>query len=151
MNTSWSRYGDRELEFSKSVPRRKLPGLNVFVCVSLQEELAFVFEMLQQFEDALVQYDELDALFTQYVLNFGAGGELSPFVLRSCHRKKHFLFPRLKDSVLVELVPFCSQTQRTGWAHSVPQCVPGAACCFGGPLTWRRGMASSVGRPAYWT
>lgn len=33
-----------------------------------------MFEMLQQFEDALVQYDELDALFTQYVLNFGAGG-----------------------------------------------------------------------------
>lgn len=44
------------------------------MCVSVQEELAFVFEMLQQFEDALVQYDELDALFTQYVLNFGAGG-----------------------------------------------------------------------------
>ena len=43
-----------------------------YLCV--QEELAFVFEMLQQFEDALVQYDELDALFTQYVLNFGAGG-----------------------------------------------------------------------------
>ncbi|TMS06170.1 hypothetical protein E3U43_015929 [Larimichthys crocea] len=43
------------------------------VCVIAQEELAFVFEMLQQFEDALVQYDELDALFTQYVLNFGAG------------------------------------------------------------------------------
>ncbi|PNJ11369.1 TRAPPC10 isoform 4 [Pongo abelii] len=37
------------------------------------EELAFVFEMLQQFEDALVQYDELDALFSQYVVNFGAG------------------------------------------------------------------------------
>lgn len=50
----------------------------IFVCVcDLQEELAFVFEMLQQFEDALVQYDELDALFTQYVLNFGAGGETS--------------------------------------------------------------------------
>lgn len=44
------------------------------VSVFPQEELAFVFEMLQQFEDALVQYDELDALFTQYVLNFGAGG-----------------------------------------------------------------------------
>lgn len=64
--------------------------------VSLQEELAFVFEMLQQFEDALVQYDELDALFTQYVLNFGAGGELSPFILRSCHGKKHVLFSKVK-------------------------------------------------------
>lgn len=41
----------------------------------MQEELAFVFEMLQQLEDALVQYDELDALFSQYVVNFGAGGE----------------------------------------------------------------------------
>ncbi|XP_072900857.1 trafficking protein particle complex subunit 10 isoform X1 [Hemitrygon akajei] len=39
----------------------------------VQEELAFVFEMLQQYEDALVQYDELDALFTQYVVNYGAG------------------------------------------------------------------------------
>ncbi len=47
----------------------------VCFCVIMQEELAFVFEMLQQFEDALVQYDELDALFTQYVLNFGAGGK----------------------------------------------------------------------------
>lgn len=36
-----------------------------------------MFEMLQQYEDALVQYDELDALFTQYVLNFGAGGTVS--------------------------------------------------------------------------
>lgn len=49
---------------------------NCFCGHSMQEELAFVFEMLQQFEDALVQYDELDALFTQYVLNFGAGGKL---------------------------------------------------------------------------
>lgn len=48
---------------------------HVSLCVTVQEELAFVFEMLQQFEDALVQYDELDALFTQYVLNFGAGGK----------------------------------------------------------------------------
>lgn len=49
-------------------------GLIAAVAFAAQEELAFVFEMLQQFEDALVQYDELDALFTQYVLNFGAGG-----------------------------------------------------------------------------
>lgn len=48
---------------------------HVSMCMIVQEELAFVFEMLQQFEDALVQYDELDALFTQYVLNFGAGGK----------------------------------------------------------------------------
>lgn len=62
----------------------------LYVCVRvwvggcfIQEELAFVFEMLQQFEDALVQYDELDALFTQYVLNFGAGGKQSAFALGS--------------------------------------------------------------------
>lgn len=38
-----------------------------------QEELAFMFEMLGLFDDALVQYDELDALFTQFVLNHAAG------------------------------------------------------------------------------
>ena len=35
----------------------------------LQEELAFVYEMLGVFDEALVQYDELDALFSQFVLN----------------------------------------------------------------------------------
>ena len=39
-----------------------------------QEELAFMFEMLALYEDALVQYDELDALFTQFILNHAAGG-----------------------------------------------------------------------------
>ena len=41
----------------------------------LQEELAFVLEMLGLFEEALVQYDELDALFTQFVLNSTVGGK----------------------------------------------------------------------------
>lgn len=50
-------------------------NLLVVLLVCQKEELAFVFEMLQQFEDALVQYDELDALFSQYVVNFGAGGK----------------------------------------------------------------------------
>ncbi|XP_076012404.1 trafficking protein particle complex subunit 10 [Genypterus blacodes] len=53
--------------------KRTQPGWSFCDYFMVQEELAFVFEMLQQFEDALVQYDELDALFTQYVLNFGAG------------------------------------------------------------------------------
>ena len=44
-----------------------------------------MFEMLQQFEDALVQYDELDALFSQYVVNFGAGGEWGRFSRMSLH------------------------------------------------------------------
>ncbi|XP_041982895.1 trafficking protein particle complex subunit 10 [Aricia agestis] len=36
---------------------------------TLQEQLAFVLEMLGLYEEALVQYDELDALFSQFVLN----------------------------------------------------------------------------------
>ncbi|KAJ8246715.1 hypothetical protein GJAV_G00254590 [Gymnothorax javanicus] len=53
--------------------KRTQPGWSFYDFFMVQEELAFVFEMLQQFEDALVQYDELDALFTQYILNLGAG------------------------------------------------------------------------------
>lgn len=34
-----------------------------------------MYEMLGLYEDALVQYDELDALFTQFVLNFSVGGK----------------------------------------------------------------------------
>jgi len=37
------------------------------ICV--QEELAFMFEMLGLYDDALIQYDELDALFTQFVIS----------------------------------------------------------------------------------
>uniref|UniRef100_A0A8C9G398 TRAPPC10/Trs130 N-terminal domain-containing protein n=1 Tax=Pavo cristatus TaxID=9049 RepID=A0A8C9G398_PAVCR len=55
--------------------KRTEPGWSFCEYFMVQEELAFVFEMLQQFEDALVQYDELDALFSQYVVNFGAGGK----------------------------------------------------------------------------
>ncbi|XP_013406005.1 trafficking protein particle complex subunit 10 [Lingula anatina] len=39
----------------------------------MQEELAFMFEMLGVYEDALIQYDELDALFSQFLLNHAAG------------------------------------------------------------------------------
>lgn len=41
----------------------------------LQEELAFVLEMLGLYDEALVQYDELDALFTQFVINSNVGGK----------------------------------------------------------------------------
>lgn len=41
-----------------------------------QEELAFVLQMLGLYDEALVQYDELDALFTQFVLNSNVGGIL---------------------------------------------------------------------------
>ena len=39
-----------------------------------------MYKMLGLYEDALVQYDELDALFTQFVLNHAAGGELCVLV-----------------------------------------------------------------------
>lgn len=36
-----------------------------------------MFEMLGMYDEALVQYDELDALFTQFVLNSAVGGNLN--------------------------------------------------------------------------
>ncbi|KAJ8026427.1 Trafficking protein particle complex subunit 10 [Holothuria leucospilota] len=39
----------------------------------LQEELALAFESMGIYEEALVQYDELDALFTQFIINSQAG------------------------------------------------------------------------------
>jgi hypothetical protein len=41
----------------------------------LKEEQAFVLEMLGLYDESLVQYDELDALFTQFVLNSNVGGK----------------------------------------------------------------------------
>ena len=48
---------------------RNDPNWNFCNYFLMQEELAFVFEMLGLYDEALVQYDELDALFTQFVLN----------------------------------------------------------------------------------
>lgn len=45
------------------------PNYNYYWLCTLQEQLAFVLEMLGLYEEALVQYDELDALFSQFVLN----------------------------------------------------------------------------------
>lgn len=42
----------------------------------LHEELSFVFEMLGLFEEALIQYDEIDALLTQLVINSNFGEPL---------------------------------------------------------------------------
>lgn len=57
----------------KQRERRIEPGWSFCKYFLLQEELAFVLEMLGLFEEALVQYDELDALFTQFVLNSSVG------------------------------------------------------------------------------
>lgn len=40
---------------------------NFFAFFSMQEELAFAFEFLTLFDEALVQYDLLDALYTEYI------------------------------------------------------------------------------------
>ncbi|KAI5699266.1 hypothetical protein M8J75_000144 [Diaphorina citri] len=53
--------------------RRSEAGWNFCKYFLLQEELAFVLEMLGVYEEALVQYDELDALFTQFILNSNLG------------------------------------------------------------------------------
>ncbi|KAL4609094.1 trafficking protein particle complex subunit 10 isoform X2 [Arapaima gigas] len=101
--------------------KRTEPGWSFCDYFMVQEELAFVFEMLQQFEDALVQYDELDALFMQYVLNFGAGGTLSSsfslsFTLISAHCDLQVCssFSHLQTHLLYCVLPLTfSVTQRT--------------------------------------
>lgn len=69
----------------------EIVNLQPLICV-LQEELAFMYEMLGLFEDALIQYDELDALFTQYILFFAAGSMYYiciTFVLHITHQVLH--------------------------------------------------------------
>jgi hypothetical protein len=61
--------------------QRNDPKWNFCDYFLLQEELAFVYEMLGQFDEALVQYDELDALFTQFVLNSHFAGNSIHFIL----------------------------------------------------------------------
>ncbi|KAG1691507.1 Trafficking protein particle complex subunit 10 [Nymphon striatum] len=49
--------------------KRNENGWNFCDYFLLQEELAFVYEMLGLYDEALLQYDELDALFTQFLVN----------------------------------------------------------------------------------
>ncbi|XP_051165899.1 trafficking protein particle complex subunit 10 [Leptopilina boulardi] len=53
--------------------KRNQLGWNFCHYFLLQEELAFVLEVLGLYDEALIQYDELDALFTQFVLNSNVG------------------------------------------------------------------------------
>lgn len=48
---------------------RQKEGWSFLKYFLLQEDLAFVLEMLGLHTEALVQYDELDALFSQFILN----------------------------------------------------------------------------------
>lgn len=49
--------------------KRNQPGWSFIKYFLLQEQLAFVLEMLGLYTEALIQYDELDAMFSQFVLN----------------------------------------------------------------------------------
>lgn len=60
--------------------RRNSPNWNFCDYFLLQEELAFTYEMLGVYDEALVQYDELDALFTQFVLNSNVAGKKSGII-----------------------------------------------------------------------
>lgn len=53
--------------------KRNQEGWNFIRYFKLQEQLAFVLEMLGQHMEALVQYDELDALFSQFIMNSAHG------------------------------------------------------------------------------
>ncbi|KAL4232651.1 Trafficking protein particle complex subunit 10 [Mactra antiquata] len=53
--------------------KRNEVGWNFQEYFIVQEELAFMFEMLGLLDDAMIQYDELDALFTQFILNHASG------------------------------------------------------------------------------
>jgi len=53
--------------------RRTEPKWNFCQYFLLQEELAFVYETMDLHEESLIQYDELDALLTQFVLNCAVG------------------------------------------------------------------------------
>lgn len=52
---------------------------NFFTYFLMQEELAFAFEFLTLFDEALVQYDLLDALFSEYISSPGFNKEEDPF------------------------------------------------------------------------
>ena len=64
--------------------KRNEPSWNFCQYFLLQEQLAFVYESLGLFDEALIQYDELDALFTQFILNSSVGD--SPSWLESFNK-----------------------------------------------------------------
>ena len=58
--------------------KRNQDGWSFIHYFLLQEELAFVLEMLGLNADALVQYDEQDAMFNLFILNSMYGDQLKP-------------------------------------------------------------------------
>lgn len=53
--------------------KRNQDGWDFINYFFLQEDLALIFEKLELYSDALVQYDELDAVFAQFITNSGFG------------------------------------------------------------------------------
>lgn len=51
---------------------------NFFTHFSMQEELAFAFEFLTLFDEALVQYDLLDALYSEYITSASFNNQEDP-------------------------------------------------------------------------
>lgn len=63
-----------------------------------------MYEMLGLYEDALVQYDELDALFTQFVLNFSVGGKkIDLFAVMSTCSVQHLCLYQYTGRVKLKL------------------------------------------------
>ncbi|KAJ8315032.1 hypothetical protein KUTeg_007182 [Tegillarca granosa] len=56
---------------------RNEPNWNFVTYFLVQEELAFMFEMIGLYDDAMIQYDELDALFTQFIVTHTSGKPVS--------------------------------------------------------------------------
>lgn len=86
--------------------KRNQSGWDFFKFFILQEELAFAFEQLSMYEDALIQYDELNALFSQFVINSHAVQPpdwLKPLVQR-CHFWKGLALSKTVQAELREKI-----------------------------------------------
>ena len=72
----------------------------------LQEELALAYENLGLYNKALIQYDELDALFSQSILNTNAAGGIGPAWLQRrliVEESEDMLLPNAKDSLMASV------------------------------------------------
>ncbi|KAL8586605.1 hypothetical protein ACOMHN_040113 [Nucella lapillus] len=73
---AYNRHLNRYEENMRSVrEKRNEAGWSYFDYFAVQEELGFMLEVLGLREDALIQYDELDAMFDQFVENHAGGGK----------------------------------------------------------------------------
>ncbi|OWF50213.1 trafficking protein particle complex subunit 10-like isoform X2 [Mizuhopecten yessoensis] len=76
MLQAFSRHLSKYEENMRSLrEKRNEPGWDFVNFFLVQEELGFMFEMLGLHDDALIQYDELDALFSQFVLTQATTGK----------------------------------------------------------------------------